>query len=215
MSKVRDRDIETYFDDKAGCCSPEKLGWRPIDRPTRVLEQELIALGVAGKTVLELGCGTGELVRDLIRAGASRAIGVDISPNSVARARGAAAGDGLAGVMTFVAGNAVTTELAQHDVVVHDKVVCCYPEWEPFIEHSLGAAREICAFSMPRTDGPWALLTRAWIGIENVLHRLHRRGFRAHAHDSVAIDRAVTRAGFALRRRRTTGGWLIAIYGRE
>lgn len=213
--RVADQDIERYFDAKAGCCSPERLGWRPIDRPTRALEAELIAHGVGGASVLELGCGTGELVRDLLRAGASRATGLDISPSSIARARGAAESDGLGDRMTFEAANAATARLEPHDAVVHDKVICCYPDAAAFLANSLPAARQTYAFSMPRTDGVWAVLTRTWIGFENAFHALRRRRFRAHTHSAGMVHEIVERAGFRLRRRRRTGGWLIAVYSRE
>jgi magnesium-protoporphyrin O-methyltransferase len=212
--RVADQDIERYFDARAGCCAPERLGWRPIDRPTRALEKELVAHGVGGMSVLEVGCGTGELVRDLLGAGASRATGLDISPSSIARARGAAEKDGLAARLRFVAANGATARLEPHDILVHDKVICCYPDAAQFLANTLPAARDAYAFSMPRTDGVWRVLTRTWIGLENALHRIRRRGFRAHTHNARTVHEIIEHAGFALRRRRVTGGWLIAVYSR-
>ncbi len=43
-----------------------------------------------GKTVLDVGCGTGELVRDIAALGASTVIGLDYAAQAIAEAKGIA-----------------------------------------------------------------------------------------------------------------------------
>jgi SAM-dependent methyltransferase len=50
----------------------------------------------AGAAVLELGCGTGRNARQILDAGARRYVGIDGSPEMLARARQRLAGDGRA-----------------------------------------------------------------------------------------------------------------------
>jgi len=61
-----------------------------LSQPTRtrqMLSVELLAPFIAGRDVLELGCGTGRLARHLLDAGCLRYFGVDHSPVAIAHAR--------------------------------------------------------------------------------------------------------------------------------
>jgi magnesium-protoporphyrin O-methyltransferase len=212
-----DQDIARFFDEKVGCCStPADARSHPLkERMTRAFEDALLAEGVAGKSVLELGCGEGRLTRRLVRAGAVRATGLDLSANAVAAARRGAQEDGLADRVAFHTGNAAEAALEPHDIVVHNRVICCYEDPEELLANSLPAARSVYAYTIPRTDGVWAALTRVGTVFENADHRLHRRGFRVFVHDPRGVRRAVEAAGFRLKRRGTSLGWLIAIYARS
>lgn len=56
-----------------------------------------------GATVLDLGCGNGELSRDIVRAGAHSVLGIDIERRLVDRASQLSDADGTADVATFQA----------------------------------------------------------------------------------------------------------------
>lgn len=186
-----------------------------MDRVTRTLKAAILAEGVEGVDVLDLGCGTGDIARGLVLAGARRATGIDLSPGAVARAQLLAAEDGVGERTTFLAGNAATASLDQHDLVVLDKVICCFADLSQLLANSVPAARSAYAFSMPRSDGAWGPWARVAIAIENANHWAHRRGFRAYAHDARAVHAALEAAGFRLRQRRTSFGWLCAVYTRD
>jgi len=66
----------------------------------------LPALNLAGKVVLDVGCGTGVLSMLAAKAGASKVVGVDAAPGLVACARKAVAANGLESVVRLVHGRA-------------------------------------------------------------------------------------------------------------
>lgn len=213
--RPKDEDIARYFDENIDCCAPRR---DPTKRPgvklARLLEAQLKAIGLQGRTVLELGCGRGELSTELVGAGASRVSGIDLSPDNIEAARRISSEDGLSDRMEFQVGNAATAELGRHDVVVHHRVICCYPDPMGLFDNSIGVAGSVYGFSMPRSSGVVGVLVRVGLSFENLLHRIKRRGFRAYVHDERFVDETLRAAGFQLRGRSNRMGWFAAVYAK-
>jgi hypothetical protein len=112
--------------------------------------------------------------------------------------------------VTFAVGDAASNQLEPHDVVVLDKVFCCYPDYSGLIGNSLPAAGSVYAFSLPASNGIRGLVSRAVIGIENAWRRMRGDPFRAYVHDMNRIDALVRAAGF--RRIGPSRKWLWAIF---
>ena len=98
-----------------------------LDLTSRVIRDFLIARGIAGGTVLEIGGGVGALQLDLLRAGAALAANVEISPAYEESARELAVEAGVADRLepriADFAHESETVESA--DAVVHQRVICC------------------------------------------------------------------------------------------
>jgi len=75
---VQTREIAETFDDLAHdrCCKYKSKG---LTASTEVLLGFLTENGLVGKTVLDLGCGTGFFALETLREGASSIKGVDLS----------------------------------------------------------------------------------------------------------------------------------------
>jgi SAM-dependent methyltransferase len=213
--RPKDEDIAQYFDDNIDCCAPRR---DPTKRPgvklARLLEKELRAAGLEGRTVLELGCGRGELSEELLKAGASRVTGMDLSPDNIAAARQMASEDGSPGRIEFHVGNAATADLAPHDVVVHHRVICCYPDPNGLLDNSIAVAGSVYGLSMPRSSGIIGLFVRIALRFENLLHMVKGRGFRAYVHDERFVHEILRAAGFRLQGRSNRLGWFAAVYAK-
>lgn len=164
--------------------------------------------------MLELGCGEGKLLREFVRGGATSGTGIDLSRVAVTEATRRSQQEGIGDRLTFVPADAAVASLAPHDVVVLDKVICCYVDYVGLLANSLPVARSTYAFTLPRTDGAWLPMTRIAIAIENLGHKIKRRGFRAYAHDERAIHRVISEAGFRLVERHTAFAWALRLYVR-
>lgn len=214
MQPPSDNDIAQYFDGMVDCCAPRR---DPAKRPqvglAKVLLDQLIAAGIAGKSVLDVGCGRGELSAEILRAGASRVTGTDLSAPSIELARRMANDEKLADHLTFQVGNGAA-DAQPHDVVVHHRVICCYPKAHAFLDETVRKATSVYAFSMPRSQGPLGLGVRGVLAMENVVHRIKRRGFRVYAHDERDVDAALRSAGFRLHGRKNDFAWFAAAYVR-
>lgn len=209
-----------------GCCFDE---WavRNADRARRrgvnapVTDRMLRALqrqGFAGLTLLDVGCGSGDLALGAIDRGVERASGIDLSPAGIEQARILASERGLADQASFAVGDGATAPLARHDVVTLNRVLCCYPQVDRLLENSLGAAGEVYAYTAPVDTGAVGRFNRISVAISNSWFRLRRkkfRGFQAYVHDLDAVDRTVAAAGFrAVHRSRERITWRLAIFTR-
>jgi SAM-dependent methyltransferase len=168
--------------------------------------------GVEGMTVLDIGAGVGAVYLELLASGAASATDIDGSPAFVAAARDEAARRGVADRVRYEVGDfvALAPETEQADLVVLDRVVCCYPDMEPLVRLSAAHARRRYGLVYPR-DTWWI---RAGTSLINAASRLTRSKVRAHVHPTAAVDALVRAAGFAPRLNRVNLFWQVVVYDR-
>ena len=179
---------------------------------TRLLLAGLETAGPFHGQLLDIGAGVGVLSFELLERGLTSAVGVDLSSAHVAVAAREASRRGRSESTRFVHGDFldVAGQLPSADIVTLDRVVCCYPEYERFLEESLRHARRIFAFSYPLDL--WYV--RAWGGLQNVGRRITRNAFRSFIHPVSAMENVVRREGFRLLDRRSTRTWRADVYVR-
>ena len=165
-------------------------------------------------TLLELGSGSGALTVALLERGAARADGVDLSSESVATARRRAEQSGLGSRAEFRVGDGAQVQLEQHDWVVLDRVICCYPHVDQLLSNSIGAAGRRYAFSVPHVRGWRGLANWLEFSAESLIDRLRRRPCPAYLHDIGMIERRLAVAGFRRLRQKTVGRWYAAVFER-
>jgi protein-L-isoaspartate O-methyltransferase len=174
--------------------------------------------GIEGRTVLDLGCGSGDLALATLARGADRASGIDLSAGAIEQARLLAAERGLSDRTSFRVGDGSTEPLTRHDVVALNRVLCCYPQVDQLLANSLGAAGEVYAYTAPAHTGLVGASNRVWVGISNAWFRVRRakfRGFRAFVHDLDAVDRTIAAAGFRrVHDSRERLIWRLAVFAR-
>lgn len=208
-----EKEIARFFD----CCEPS--GQRRANRRLSAkARRDLIAglrdAGVSGKTVLEIGCGPGDLVRELISLGASYAMGVDLAEKTLEEARLKTEDAGLSDRINFSVGNGAKDALERHDIVVLDKVICCYPDWQGLVGNTSGAATSVYGFVIPRSFGFGSGITKTILALGNFMLRLRKCGFRAFVHDYKAIDQRLRELGFTRLSHSPGPIWMAAVYAR-
>src|SRR5256884_9992446 len=130
---VQTSEIAETFDDLAHdrCCKYKSKG---LTASTEVLLGLLTENGLVGKTLLDIGCGTGFFALETLRQGASSCIGVDLSSAAIHEANEFAIESGLQDRVRFDVADAASTRQPASDVVVMDKVLCCYPDAEALLK---------------------------------------------------------------------------------
>jgi len=81
-----------------------------------------------GKSWLDFGCGTGEIVTQLAKLGASRVVGVDITPELIERTRLRAELDGVGDRVQLYCGDIVSLEPEPVDIVLSYAVLHHLPD---------------------------------------------------------------------------------------
>jgi magnesium-protoporphyrin O-methyltransferase len=217
------REPEDHENDR--CCIDDWVeSWdRKVrkGRPVGVTSPLLDALedaGLADRTVLDVGCGIGDLAIETLARGASSATGFDLSARAIDHARELAARRGFADRTTFDVGDGSIVPLPSADVVVLNRVVCCYPNADGLLDRTLHAARRVFAVTAPVSGGATGVFNSAVNGFWNGWYRLRPRkfgGFRTFVHDLDEIDERIRSEGFrrvAHERRRLV--WDLAVYAR-
>ena len=128
--------------------------------------------------MLDVGGGNGVLGLELLKAGAERAITVELSSSYDATAtelaREAGVEDRVARrVVDFAA---AAEEFPEADVVVMHRVVCCYPDGEALVSAAAGRARRLLAFSFPRRTW-WMRIGASAVNIYLAARSMEYRSF--------------------------------------
>jgi magnesium-protoporphyrin O-methyltransferase len=208
-----DARIARHFDAKTGkrVAKGQDPGLVPVSRR---LADALLSIGPTGRTVLELGCGRGALLAQLVRAGATHATGVDLSRASIAVARDRFAREGLAERADLSVGDAAHVPLEAHDWVILDRVMCCYRDVDALLANTIPAARQIYAFTVPTSRGWRGVLARLEEWFENAWNTLLGQPCPGYVHSLDLIEARMANAGFRFRHRDRQRLWHIAIYER-
>jgi SAM-dependent methyltransferase len=213
---MADEPERCCFDDWTATYAKRARG-RRLGGVSRDLVRGLEEAGLRGRTILDVGCGAGGLIFEALERGATAATGFDLSSTSIEQARLISSERGLDDRATFAVADGSSTPLGPHDVVVLDKVYCCFANADRLLENSLPAARSLYAFAVPPSSGLRGAVARAIASIENGWYRLRPRrfgGFRVHVHDVGVLDAGVRAAGFRPRFVRRRLGWDVVVYGR-
>ncbi len=184
-----------------------------LEKNQRQMLDLLERAGIEGSDLLEIGCGIGYLHHALLRSGAARATGIDMSARMLGEARRLAQTSGLAGRTEYRQGDFVelTDRIAMADIVILDKVVCCYPDPERLLEHALSRSRHVIALTYPRDR----LFMRAGVALMTAALKLAGSGFRPYVHNPADIERWISAGGFRSRGRALTFEWRTEVYVRE
>ena len=191
----------------------KRFARRGFERSQEQLVEGLSRSGIGGAKLLEIGCGVGYLHQRLLQSGAASAVGIDLSTKMVQEARAAAREQGLAERTDYREGDFV--ELADAikpvDIVILDKVICCYPDADTLVHRSAAKATRVYAFTIPRDR----LSVRIAMWLTGAALALIRCGFRSYVHDPATIDRWLTDAGFQRTFEDSTFIWLTRVYARS
>lgn len=158
---------------------------RGLDKQSRRIADFLRANGLEGATVLEIGGGVGEIQVELLKAGAARSVNLELSEEYEGEARRLAEENGVVDRIDRrlhdIAAEPAAVEPA--DVVVLNRVVCCYPDYERLLGAAADHARRLLVFSYP----PRNALSRSIVTLTNWLQALRGSDFRAFTHPPAAM----------------------------
>ena len=204
------------------CCDPNGL-----DRvfAGRLVRQELRAFRRGGlsrrqremmallepltpcSSVLDIGCGVGAIGTTLLARGAVSGLFIDVSSAYLNAAREVAAEAGVGERAAFYRDDFATSARSypRADVVVLDRVVCCYPDAPALLEKAARHSQRTLIFSYPRPL--W--FTPVFRVLCAFGMRLIGQEYRFFLHDPQLLLEAATGAGHKLVATRPAGLWQL------
>ena len=191
----------------------KRFAHKGLEPSQKQLLKGLAGSGFSGATLLDIGCGIGYLHQRLLLAGAASAVGVDLSAKMLEEARAQAREQALAERTDYREGDFVelADDLAPADIVILDKVICCYPDADALVRKSARMAGRVYAFTIPRDR--WTVRVALWLG--RVLLTVIRCGFRSYLHDPTAIERWLAHEGLVNVFEESTFAWLTRVHARR
>lgn len=178
-------DYRRVFSSREARSNARRYRSKGLDPTAKRIVQFLIQRGIKGQTVLEVGGGIGAIQIELLRAGVSRAMNVELSGGyeevAMELMREAGFEDRVERRIMDFAESAGRVEPA--DVVVMHRVVCCYPHMNALVSAAAIRARGWLAMTFP-TSAWW---NRLGVGLVNVWCRVEGCGFRSYIHSPNAI----------------------------
>ncbi len=207
-----------------GCCPPRgaepfttgtahkdarRYARRGLDRAAARL---LDLADPAGLTLLEIGAGVGALQAEVLRRGATRSTGVEISRTYDAAAFAlldrAGVRDRSARVVADLLRDPSSVPAA--DVVLLHRVVCCTPDALTLLTAAAALAGQRLVFTYPRHN----VLTATGQHVVNAAAAMRGWGWRFRVHRPADLLAAAESAGLRQRAVPTSGFWRVAVLDR-
>ena len=211
LGKETDRIGEEFDADACDFCDRYKR--RGLSRSSRLLLDFVLNEGAREKTIVDLGCGAGGFSIELLKIGAASVIGFDLSSKMIEMASELARVSGFERRAKFQVGNAAEAELPSSDIVIIDKVLCCYSNWRPLLKNAMDAGRAMVGFIVPRDQGLAKWPFRIGVRVVNFFQK--RRGkILFYLHPLDILDRTLQDSGFTQRKRQGSRLWLVFLYTR-
>src|SRR5712664_2426910 len=191
------KGYRSIFSEKRAHAEARRYRRRGLDRTSQRIAELLKQQGIAGRTLLEVGGGIGAIQLELLRAGITRAVNIELTPTYEEAAQGLLREAGLEDrverrVMDFAE---ATVEVEAADIVVMNRVICCYPDMPKLAGAAADHTRSVLVMSFP-SDRWWM---RFGLAIANFGFRVIRLQFRVFLHPPELIQAAVQQQGFRIR----------------
>ncbi len=205
-------DYDALFDDRDAKRQLDDYRHSGPARHTQRLLDAIVAEGVSGATLLDIGGGVGAIQHELLAAGAATSVDVDFSRPYLAAAKLEAERRGLGARESHRYGNFVdlADEIEPVDVVTLDRVICCYPDMVALVSASVSHARRLYGLVFP-VDRWWI---RGGAAVANAVLRITRQTYRIHVHRTPEVDAIVRAHGFERRTHQRGIFWQLLVYRR-
>jgi len=169
--------------------------------------------GMHDAEILEIGCGVGGLHLSLLKEGAAKATGFDISEKMIASAQKLSREMELQDRAQYWHGDFVTMHdnAPAADVTILDKVICCYENAPQLIALSTAKTRRIYAVSYPRQNA----FVRFMFRNAKYFLKLFGQSFHPYYHEPKQVQQWIAETGFEKVYENETIVWLIQIFQRQ
>ncbi len=183
-----------------------------LDRIQEYLVEGIKRESVRGGSVLDIGCGVGQVHLTLLKEGAARSLGIDLSDAMLKEAKRFADKFGVGERAEYMTGDFVrlSSSIPESDITVLDKVVCCYENLDELILKSAGKTKATFALTHPKEN----ILTKGLFKGHEVIAKIFRWDFHPFWHDWAAMKSRIHSLGFTLRYEHSTLTWHALVFQR-
>ncbi len=206
MSNQKENAISRFFDRESHRMKDrhEKKGL-----PKSAQEHAMAITSASAKTALDVGCGTGTLMAELLDKGVEKVIGIDLSEKMCEIATQQLTEEGYSNERFEVRKCTYLEYEPQEtiDAISLHRVMCCHPSAKQMARHSAELSPKLIVNTIPRN---WKLIRAilkpiAWIA--------DRKGaYRPYLHNQNEIDMEFRKQGYEILHRKKGKIWVTTVY---
>lgn len=171
-------------------------------------QQAFLKQNLKGKSILDIGGGIGALSLTALQQGASRAQLIEISSDYLKTANTLSKAMGFQEQLTLQQGDFMLLSAEVSNIVVLDRVVCCYPDATGLLAKAALHSREYLIYTEP-THNWFSWFAKTLI---NTSMWLVRNPYRFFRHSSEELEKAATGCGHELVQKTQFGFWQLNVF---
>ncbi len=211
-SCCRPGDYDKVFDEKHARAKAREYVRKGLTGDARRIVELVRDRTSPGYSVLEVGGGVGEIQLELLKTGAARATNVELATQYETVASELIHDHGVGDRVERRLGDFVreATAVPAADVVVMNRVVCCYPDADALVGAAADHARRLLVMTIP-VDRWWV---RWGLGAANMLLAIRGSTFRGYAHATRAVLATAERHGMRPTQHRRGLIWQLIVLER-
>ena len=177
--------IEQKFDQKEARKMLKRYRKKGADKASKLLIEAISSHKNGDTSLLDVGGGVGTIQIAMLNRRVAQATNVEASPAYQVVAKEEAAQQGIKERITYRQGDFVdiAPQLAAHDIVSMDKVICCYPDAKELINQAAQHSNHLVALVYPHDT--W--LARVISAAANLFIKLRYRNFRIYIHSNTLV----------------------------
>lgn len=164
-------------------------------------------------SILDIGGGIGVVHHELLKNGLKSATQIDASLSYLDKAKEEAERNKSLNKVTYHHGDFldIKDDIKQHDIVVLDKVICCYPHMKELLSMSSLKTDSLIALVYPKSS----LIGKMVILGGNGLLWFKKNAFRVFLHSNDEIRSQLKNSGFNREYYKVSYPWNIEVYKRS
>jgi len=204
--------LNRVFDKKEAQKDLKRYSKKGLNKETKLLV-DFLKDKIANSDVLDIGCGIGDLTIELAKKGANNSLGIDISEAYIKTAKYLSKQQGFEQTVDFEVMDSVNNEekIKKMDLVVSNKVICCYPDMQKFINASASYAKKYYGIIFPNDN----ILVRFFSVFLNWFNQFSKRkGFRLYIHNNEKLRKFIESQGLKRIFNERKGFWMIEVFMR-
>ncbi len=165
---------------------------------------------IDGCSILDVGCGVGSIHLTLLKEGASRSVGIDMSEGMLHEARRFADKFGLNERAHYIAADftQISSSIEASDITVLDKVVCCYGDVANLVRASTERTKQTYAVSHPKEN----LVMKTLFKGHALLTKVLGWSFHPFWHNWEDMKSLILSQGFRLVYENSTISWQVLVF---
>ena len=204
---------DAVFDAKRAAKEIKAYRKSGLSKQSLPLLQMLHYLPLTDATLLDVGGGFGGMSFELLKKGMREATLVDISDHYVQAYLNLAEEKGFRDQVRAVQGDlaAIKDQVPSSDLVIMDKVICCYANYQELILATCEKAKHYLAYSLP-ADLWWV---RVALKVSQKWRQLRGVNFDTFVHSTDAVEMLVLANGFRKVKEVRRREWLYVLFERS